>query len=89
MSWRPGPEETLIHPRRGKAPACPEGYEQTIGNPFVVKKILPVCEHREDVPRPNRCCGYSASVMRCLYFDKYITRSQCARCEIPNVSASS
>jgi len=75
------PDGTLLAPRRGKPPTCPDGYLPMHGNPFIFEKILKDCSFRTIKLVKTKCCK-DKTVIHCAKFDKNVIRKDCILCEL-------
>lgn len=82
MIWRPGPDGTLMAPRRGPPPTPPEGYRTRPGNPYIVEPILVDCDHRYFKQFAKPCCGGKTGSTWCKSFDKAVLNKDCQGCKV-------
>ena len=73
------PDGTIIYPMRGKHPACPSGYEQLPGEPYMFQPILYECEYREDREKIQPC-GKKYAAKYCTKNQIYVNRGNCQVC---------
>ncbi len=76
---------TLIAPRRGKAPKCPDGYIVDAGNPFVFRMIPIECEFKTQKETQSERCKCKKLVPFCTELDKQVTGKFCKGCQDESV----
>lgn len=81
-NWRPGPDGTLMAPRRGPPPTPPEGYKARAGNPYVAEPVLVECDHRYFKKFLKPCCSGKNGTTWCKNFDKAIINADCQNCKV-------
>jgi len=78
IDWRTTPDGVLFAPARGKAPACPSGFEQVPGNKYSFHPII-TCQHRQ-VHQIKRGCCKTCVAYYCQLKAKYQLQSICRKC---------
>lgn len=77
--WRKTSNGVLFAPTRGRAPACPSGFEAVPGDKFSFHPEIR-CQHREQRKLKVGCCG-SCVAYYCYRDNEYKFQSICRVCE--------
>lgn len=80
IRWRLTADGSLLAPRRGRPPVCPDGYYVDEGDVFRCLPILIECDLREMYLSKERCC-LGLERMRCNYNGKTIAMIECTKCK--------
>ena len=84
IRFRESPDGSLLAPRRGRPPACPDGFETDPQDPYICLPILETCQYRSWKEPDCQSCG--SPRLHCAFVDKNITRKTCIICGAkPNV----
>lgn len=78
--WFLSNDGNLHAPRRGRPPACPDGYTIDPTDPFRAIPIIPECEYRTSRVKDYKCCD-SITLMVCGFNNKDIHRGVCKNCQ--------
>lgn len=70
---------SIIFPKRGKAPATPQGY-LTTSDPYIFKPDLEYCKYRTIRKHNSNCCGGSSEYLYCIKFKTLVTPKTCKDC---------
>lgn len=80
MSGRILDDGCIVFPRRGKPPACPDGYDSDPGNPYVFHPIKFDCEYRTRRKIKPHCNECKRTKMWCTKIESYMTYFGCMKC---------
>lgn len=77
IRFRTMSDGTIVAPKRGKPPPCPEGYEPIAGNPYTFRATLDPCIYR--TLKDSGCCDKGR---HCSHPDinKFVTLKECQNC---------
>ena len=84
IDWHTTSNGVLFAPARGKAPACPSGFEPIPGEVYSFHPVI-ICQHRE-VHKINRGCCKTCVAYYCHYYNCYVLQSKCRKCHERTVS---